>query len=495
MLPAASPDPAAEALADAAARGDSAAIAALLPPLAPAPPQAALDAALLAAAGSGCQDFMTPTLVQRDAAAALLLAAGAAVDAVDADGATPLLLAASFGNVPLIRRLLAAGARVDAPAGNRYSGAMPQHLAAHHGDCEALALFLDSGGQVRPPQADGDGVQVGGTMGGLILLAADRSSLKTCTSPARLPWQVDAVNGRGRTAMHVIATACWGFYESASATAAMVAVTELLLQRGACVDARDQDGETPLHGAARCWDLEAMRLLLDRGAEIDARDGQGRTPLMVLFEGSGDVEGVSAPDAFRFLASRGADANAVDASGRSPLSHACGHEDTDADTVPALLAAGARVGRDNGPQLIDELIAAAADADHPDMGQRVGAIDALIDAGAGVSFANVSALAEAAAGRVDEDLMGAVPRVLAAAQRALDEDEGARVAARLAAAVEADRRDVASGLRALITGAAAETRRLEAARAALAQEERAAAAPNSSGGDETKPLAKRARRG
>jgi ankyrin repeat protein len=166
-------DPAAKALAAAAARGDSAALAALLPPLGPAQPQAALDAALLAAARKGWNSA-TPELVEeRDVAAALLLAAGAAVDAVDAGGATPLHLAAWSGNVRLMRRLLAAGARVDAPAGRGcYHGALPQHLAARRGRRDALALLLDSGARVRPlagSSADGEGVHVGGATGGLIL--------------------------------------------------------------------------------------------------------------------------------------------------------------------------------------------------------------------------------------------------------------------------------------------------------------------------------------
>jgi ankyrin repeat protein len=296
---------------------------------------------------------------------------------------------------------------------------------------------------------------------------------------ARTSWQVDAVDGFGRTALHVAAVRDERDHERPEAASATVG---LLLQRGARLDARDCDGTVPLHRAAHGWCLAAMRLLLDRGAEVDARDDQGRTPLTALFacpQERGFV-GCSAADGIQLLAGRGADANAVDADGRSPLSHACWHADTDAGTVQALLAAGALVGRDNGPLLIDELLAAAARAAVP---PKLGPIDALIGAGAGVSLRNARALAEAAAGYPDVHLpadadavIEAYPRVLAAAERALDEDEGARVAARLAAAVEADRRDVASGLRALITGAAAEARRLEAARAALAEERRAAAA-------------------
>jgi hypothetical protein len=154
MLPAAIQDSYTEPLAAAAARGDATALARLLPPLAPWPPQAVLDAALLAAAGG--EDFRTSTLVagradELDAAAALLIGAGAAVDALDEEGATPLHVAAAAGNVPLVRRLLAAGARADGAtrhSADEYCGVMPHLFAASYGRCEAMALLLDSGGQV-----------------------------------------------------------------------------------------------------------------------------------------------------------------------------------------------------------------------------------------------------------------------------------------------------------------------------------------------------------
>jgi hypothetical protein len=128
----AGPDPVAGALTDAAARGDTAALAGLLPPLGPKPPQAALDAALLAAARAGAGWYGEPATRsdEFDAAAALLLAAGAAVGAVDEDGCTPLHLAALSGNAPLVRRLLAAGARVDEPAGMHSDCMKAHHLAA-----------------------------------------------------------------------------------------------------------------------------------------------------------------------------------------------------------------------------------------------------------------------------------------------------------------------------------------------------------------------------
>jgi hypothetical protein len=218
-----------------------------------------------------------------------------------------------------------------------------------------------------------------------------------------------------------------------------------------------------------------MRLLLDRGAEVKARNDDKLTPLLALLR-EDEHEHDDVAKCVQVLVGGGADVNAVDEDGRTPLAHAVVHGFDDVNAVCALLHAGAR----GGPELIDAVL---DDADDSGIPPNVETLDALLDAGAGASFDAVSRLAEAATDFLGtrfsgqaEACLAAIPRVLSAAERALDDDEGARMAARLAAAVEADRRDVASGLRALITGAAAERRRLEAAREAAAQERHAAAA-------------------
>jgi ankyrin repeat protein len=56
-------------------------------------------------------------------------------------------------------------------------------------------------------------------------------------------------------------------------------IVTLLLNYGAQIDARDRDGETPLHWAALRGHKEAARRLLKRGADVAAANDFLDTPL------------------------------------------------------------------------------------------------------------------------------------------------------------------------------------------------------------------------
>jgi ankyrin repeat protein len=62
--------------------------------------------------------------------------------------------------------------------------------------------------------------------------------------------------------------AYWGSREGVAA----------LLRAGAKVDAKDKEGQTPLHLAARFENLETMHALLEAKANPTAKDRRGRTP-------------------------------------------------------------------------------------------------------------------------------------------------------------------------------------------------------------------------
>jgi hypothetical protein len=97
------------------------------------------------------------------------------------------------------------------------------------------------------------------------------------------------------------------------------------------------------------------------------------------------------------------------------LNHACANRATDAETVRALLAAGARAGRDDGPRMIDEVLDEAAR--YLDVPPDLDVIDALLRAGAGASFRNfVREPFLEDAGELIEAGFPNVPRVLAAVE-------------------------------------------------------------------------------
>lgn len=86
---------------------------------------------------------------------------------------------------------------------------------------------------------------------------------------------------------------------------------ELLLSRGAKPTIRGPQGNTPLNMAAK-YSKKAVEMLLAKGAEIDA-PGQGDTTALMWAGMSGQVEIV------KLLISRGADVNARDKDGWTPV--------------------------------------------------------------------------------------------------------------------------------------------------------------------------------
>ncbi|HYZ49059.1 MAG TPA: ankyrin repeat domain-containing protein [Sphingomonas sp.] len=57
-----------------------------------------------------------------------------------------------------------------------------------------------------------------------------------------------------------------------------------LLQKGARVDVKDNQGNTPLMDAARVGFLDGARLLIARGAQVNAANSMGETPLIVAVQ-------------------------------------------------------------------------------------------------------------------------------------------------------------------------------------------------------------------
>jgi hypothetical protein len=106
-----------------------------------------------------------------------------------------------------------------------------------------------------------------------------------------------------------------------------------------CVNACNECGDTPLHKAiAPGRTEELVELLIARGANVNARDKYGWTP---LFNATDDRRLSQA----RILISHGADVNAKDSHGNTPLHD--GARWANAKAVELLLASGADVNAKN----------------------------------------------------------------------------------------------------------------------------------------------------
>jgi ankyrin repeat protein len=178
--------------------------------------------------------------------AELLLNNGAEVNAKNQDGIMPLYMAARSGNKYVTKLLLTHGADVNAKDNN---GRAPLHIAAHKGHKHVAELLLAHKAEVN---------------------VRDKS---------------------GFTPLHY--AAWWSFLEVAEVLLskknieaqikaghkACSDVAELLLGKGAEVNAKNQDGITPLYMAARSGNKYVTKLLLAHGADVNARVNKGMTPL------------------------------------------------------------------------------------------------------------------------------------------------------------------------------------------------------------------------
>jgi death-associated protein kinase len=104
--------------------------------------------------------------------------------------------------------------------------------------------------------------------------------------------------------------------------------TQLLLDNGAQVDVRDEDGNTPLILAAKgARRPETIQLLIEKGAKVNARNKDGWTPLMIAARGAGtqfrDWNNHLTPfHIVELLLDKGANPLAKDASGMKAIDHA-----------------------------------------------------------------------------------------------------------------------------------------------------------------------------
>ena len=140
----------------------------------------------------------------------LLLEHEADINSRDSQGATPLHLASLKGHLPIVRTLLEFGAKINPRKLGSYS--TPLHLASSSEDCAEVVEYL----------------------------CKQREDL------------VNEIESSGRTALHL---ACRNGCTS---------VVKILVERGADLSRKDNDGVTPIQVACRYGHIEIVNHLLNK---------------------------------------------------------------------------------------------------------------------------------------------------------------------------------------------------------------------------------------
>lgn len=230
-----------------------------------------------------------------------------------------LLEALKANQIFLVKSSLAAGAN---PGIHDINGEPILHMAARLGRLEIAQALINAGADVS--ELDRELV----------------SALRKCVclglpGPTRILIEAgSSLSETDRTGDSLLHNSC----ARGRKGSAFREISELLIQKGAKVDARNERGETPMHHAARYGGAMMIRSMVNARADLNARDLDGHTPLHAAALGIDNEDGMK-----ELLAAR-PDVNSRDRIGQTAL-HMIANKSKirppDVAVAKALVAAGA----------------------------------------------------------------------------------------------------------------------------------------------------------
>ncbi|MDI9408013.1 MAG: ankyrin repeat domain-containing protein [Candidatus Pacebacteria bacterium] len=262
-------------------------------------------------------------------------------------GAPKLLEAAFNGNSDLVKSLLAAGADVNARNAEGRTALMD---AAYKGNVKMVKLLLAAGASVNLQSKDGSTAMMSAVANGnkevidLLLKANAKLDIKNDNGWTALMWASYKNNSdvgktliRAGSEVNTVATAGENIGKTPLLMAAKNGNSQLvtqLVEAKADVNQADADGETALMFAAKSGNRDALQSLIAADANVDATDNDGTTALMFAVK-SGNR------DAVQSLIAANANVDATDNDGTTALMFAA--KSGNRDAVQSLIAASANL--------------------------------------------------------------------------------------------------------------------------------------------------------
>jgi len=213
----------------------------------------------------------------------------------------PIHDAARKGDVKKVQALLQSDPKLVSDKDSL--GNTPLHVAALHGELAAAQALLDAGADVNAKNSSGP-------------FTPDDLGTQIYSSSHRDPVVLLSVHGVDQRDMKNGYTPL----DLAMFSVNHKKMVELLVARGANVNAQASSGATPLFWAVLRQQKDDVQFLLDHGANVNLADAYGDTILGIALQ-------LQYTSMVPMLLDKGADVNAVDQAGHRPLTFALGIDD------------------------------------------------------------------------------------------------------------------------------------------------------------------------